>query len=166
VHIDHVGWNSKLEDGRWVPTFPNAKYLLPEADNDAFSTSGGPSYQESVLPVIAAGQAEMVSEGHKLGDDITLFPTPGHSPGHVAIQLDSNGARALTTGDALHTTAQCWHPEWHFVYDQDVDQAEASRRNLLENAAESGARVLGSHFLLPSIGRVKASGDAFKWERD
>lgn len=166
LHIDHIGWNTKLADGRWVPTFPNAKYLLPEADNEAFSKRGSVSYQESVLPVIAAGQAEMVTDGHKLGDQITLIPTPGHTPGHVSVRLTSNGAEAIITGDALHTSAQCAHPDWHFKYDGDVDQAVSSRRSLLEDASEKGCKVIGSHFILPSTGRISADKDAFKWTDD
>lgn len=162
LHVDHIGWNTKLDDGRWVPTFPNAKYLLPEADNTAFED--GPSYQESVLPVIAAGQAEMVGPDHKLGDEVSLISTPGHTPGHVSVLLTSGGKEALITGDALHSTAQCWHPEWHFKFDSDPEQAENSRRKLLETASEHGHCVLGSHFTLPSIGRIKAHRDAFSWE--
>ncbi|MEM7270796.1 MAG: MBL fold metallo-hydrolase [Pseudomonadota bacterium] len=163
LHADHVGWNTKLEDGRWVPTFPNARYLMPGADNDAFSGSGAPAYNESVLPVIEAGKAELVSPGHQLGDHVTLVPTPGHTPGHVAVLVKSGDAEAVITGDAMHVTAQCWRPEWEMVYDQDGPKAAASRRRMLEDAAEARRIVLGMHFTLPSIGRVEAEGDAFRW---
>ncbi|MEP0945116.1 MAG: MBL fold metallo-hydrolase [Rhizobiaceae bacterium] len=166
LHTDHVGWNTKLEDGRWVPTFANARYLIPTEDNAHFCKNPGNSYLQSVLPVIEAQQAEMVTSGHMLGDHITLIPTPGHTPGHVSVLLKSGEAEAIITGDALHTTAQCWHPEWQFKYDVDGEQAITSRRNLLEDASEANRRVLGSHFTLPSIGRVKALGDAFCWEDD
>ena len=166
LHVDHVGWNTRLEDGRWVPTFPNARYLFPKADEAIFGQTPSDSFTQSVLPVITAGQAELVEEGHKLGDSITLIPTPGHTPGHVSIRLSSRGAEALITGDALHSTAQCWHPEWHFLFDSDAEMAVTSRTSLLEQAAESGARVIGSHFKLPSIGRVHAVGDGFKWADD
>lgn len=166
LHVDHVGWNTRLEDGRWVPTFPNARYLLPSADEEMYRDSEGHHYAESVLPVIAAGQAELVEAGHMLGDHVTLIPTPGHTPGHVSVMVQSNGARAVITGDAIHTTAQCWHPDWHFVYDNDGERAALSRRKLLENAAEADHMVLGSHFALPSVGRVRADGDAFRWTED
>lgn len=166
LHTDHVGWNTKLEDGRWVPTFPNARYLLPDADNSAFAEMASESYTESVLPVIAAGQSEMVTSGHQLGDYVTLIETPGHTPGHVSVLVKSGAAEAIITGDALHTTAQCWHPDWHFTYDTEPDQAVTSRRALLEAASEADRRVLGTHFTLPSIGRVKANGDVFRWEED
>ena len=166
LHIDHVGWNTRLEDGRWVPTFPNARYLMPAADEEAQRLRDGHIYHESISPVIAAGQAELVSDGHKIGEEITLVPTPGHTPGHVAVRIESGGAAALITGDALHSTAQCWRPDWEFVYDLDPETAVTSRRKLLEDASEADCRVLGSHFLLPSIGRVKAEGDTFRWIDD
>lgn len=164
LHVDHVGWNTRLEDGRWVPTFPNARYLLPKADEAMYREHDGYHYAESVLPVIEAGQAEMVEAGHMLGDHVTLIPTPGHTPGHVSIQVQSGDKGAIITGDAIHSTAQCWHPEWHFTFDADAPKAVTSRRYLLETAADTQRTVLGSHFALPSIGQVQADGDAFRWE--
>jgi glyoxylase-like metal-dependent hydrolase (beta-lactamase superfamily II) len=166
LHVDHVGWNTRLIDGRWVPTFPNARYLLPAQDDDFFSANAGKTYEESVLPVVEADQSERVSAGHMLGDFVTLIATPGHSPGHVSVLIKDNDAEAIITGDALHTTAQCAHPEWHFTYDMDGAQAVASRKHLLGTAAERNQRVLGSHFALPSIGRVRAKGDVFEWDAD
>lgn len=167
LHVDHVGWNTRLLDGRWVPTFANARYLMPEADIGMFDVADPhPMYAESIQPILEAGQAEMVQEGHKLGDAITLIATPGHTPGHVSVQIRSRGAEAVITGDAIHTTPQCRYPDWHFTYDADPEMAVRSRRALLESVAEANARVLGTHFLLPSIGRIKAKGDAFVWEAD
>lgn len=166
LHADHVGWNTRLEDGRWVPTFPNARYLMPAADEEFFRTSAGNAYTQSVLPVVEAGQTELVTAGHMLGGCITLIPTPGHTPGHVSVLVKSGTAEAVITGDALHTSAQCWRPDWHFKYDTDADLAAVSRRKLLEDASEANRKVLGSHFALPSIGRVKVHGDAFRWVDD
>ncbi|MFK7763807.1 MAG: MBL fold metallo-hydrolase [Roseobacter sp.] len=164
LHIDHVGWNTRLEDGRWVPTFPNARYLMPAADEEVQRVRKSNLYAESVLPVIEAGQVELVEAGHMLGDHVTLVPTPGHTPGHVSVMVKSGEREALITGDALHSTVQCWHPEWHFKYDADAETAVRSRRALLEKAAETDCIVLGSHFALPSVGRVKAQKDVFRWE--
>lgn len=164
LHVDHVGWNTQLEDGRWVPTFPKARYLLPRADEAFQRDRGSHMFRESVLPVIEAGQADLVEAGHKLGDLVTLVGTPGHTPGHVSIRIESGGRVALITGDAIHSTAQCSHPEWHFAFDDDAEQAVSSRRALLEQASESGATVLGTHFALPSLGRVVAEEDAFRWK--
>lgn len=164
LHTDHVGWNTRLENGAWVPTFAKARYLMPKADEAYYREQARPHYLESVSPVIAAGQAEMVEAGHQLGDHVMLVPTPGHTPGHVSVQLRSNGEEVLITGDAIHCTAQCQHPDWHFVFDADVEQAVASRRHLLELASERSATVLGTHFRLPSIGWVRAQGEVFEWE--
>jgi glyoxylase-like metal-dependent hydrolase (beta-lactamase superfamily II) len=164
LHVDHVGWNTRLETGRWVPTFPNARYLLPAADNATFANDAAAHYTESVLPVIAAGQAEFVSGAHEVDRGITLWPTPGHTPGHASVLIESGGARAVITGDAIHSSAQCAHPGWHFRYDSDPDLAAASRRRLLEMASETGLELLGSHFVLPSRGRVRAEGDVFAWQ--
>ncbi|MEW9922181.1 MBL fold metallo-hydrolase [Marimonas sp. MJW-29] len=164
LHTDHVGWNTRLEDGRWTPTFPKAKYLMPAADESVQRVRDGDMYKESVLPVIEAGQAELVEAGHRLGDEVSLVPTPGHTPGHVSVRIESGGRVAVITGDALHSSVQCRHPEWHFKFDVDAERAVASRRQLLEDAAEADCTVLGSHFALPSIGRVRAEKGAFRWD--
>ena len=166
LHTDHVGWNTRLDNGRWVPTFPNARYLVPEADEAFHRKENGNLYRESVLPVIECGQAEFVTDGHRLGDHVELVSTPGHTPGHVSVLIRSGTLEALITGDAIHTSAQCSHPDWHFKYDADGEMAAKSRRRLLENASQRNCRVIGSHFLLPSIGRVHAHKDAFRWEDD
>ena len=166
LHMDHVGWNTRLLDGRWVPTFPRARYLLPRADEAYYAEHAKGMYSESILPVIEAGQAEFVEGGHALSHEIVLLPTTGHTEGHVSVWIRSGGAEAVITGDAIHTTAQCWHPEWHFTFDQSPEQAVRSRRELLSEAVERDARVLGTHFKLPSLGRVRAKGDAFEWVED
>ncbi|WP_419906824.1 MBL fold metallo-hydrolase [Hoeflea sp.] len=164
LHPDHVGWNTRLEDGRWVPTFPNARYLMPAADEEVQRSRNADLYVESVLPVIAAGQAELVEAGHMLGDHVTLMPTPGHTHGHVCIKVKSGDHEAVITGDAMHSTVQCWYPQWHFKFDTDAEMAVASRRRLLEEASESGCIVVGSHFLLPSLGHVRSDKGSFRWE--
>ncbi|MBF9043504.1 MBL fold metallo-hydrolase [Rhodobacterales bacterium HKCCE4037] len=166
LHTDHVGWNTRLVDGRWVPTFPKARYLMPAADLPFMEEIGPDQYRESLLPVIEAGQAEEVGSDFTIGDAISLIPTPGHTPGHVSVRIRSGGAEAVITGDAIHCTPQCAYPEWQFVYDADKEAAVRARRFLLETVSESGARVLGTHFQLPSTGRVRADGDAFRWEAD
>ena len=166
LHVDHVGWNTRLENGRWVPTFPNARYLFPEADHAYFSADAGSVYTESVLPVVEARQAELVGADHMLGDHICLVPTPGHTPGHVSVQVGPSGSGLLITGDALHSPVQCLRPDWNFAYDADGTQAATSRRRLLEVAVGTGAAVLGSHFPLPSLGQVARRGNAYDWRPD
>lgn len=164
LHVDHIGWNTKLEDGRWVPTFPNARYLMPSQDEELQRARNSTIYLESVLPVIEAGQVELVQAGHMLGDHVTLIPTPGHTPGHVSVMVQSGDRQAIISGDALHSSAQCWHPERHFTYDSDAEMAVTSRRHLLEQCCKTRCVVLGSHFALPSLGYVKAKKGAFRWE--
>lgn len=166
LHTDHVGWNTRLENGRWVPTFPNARYLFPSADAAHFGATPSPTYNESVLPVIEHGLAELVEAGHGIGEFISLLPTPGHSPGHVSVELAGPGRRALITGDALHSPAQCLHPDWHFRFDLDPELAVKSRTSLLERAVEGGHRMIGTHFPLPSIGTVGPAASGFTWTED
>ncbi|MGM0583951.1 MAG: MBL fold metallo-hydrolase [Pseudomonadota bacterium] len=164
LHVDHVGWNTRLENGRWVPTFPNARYLLPADDDAHFSASPGVVYNESVLPVVEAGLAERVASDHALGDHVSLVPTPGHTPGHVSVRIAHAGGEALITGDALHSPVQCLRPQWNFAYDLDPARAAASRRRLLDDAGARGELVIGSHFPLPSVGRVRPDREAFRWD--
>lgn len=164
LHVDHIGWNTQMEDGRWVPTFPNARYLMPKDDEETQRLRRSNAYVESVLPVVEAGQVELVEAGHQLGDHVTLFPTPGHTPGHVSILVKSRGHEAVITGDALHISAQCQYPDWHFKFDADADRAVTSRRLLLEHCSETSCMVLGSHFALPSLGYVNAEGNRFRWK--
>lgn len=163
LHVDHVGWNTRLENGRWLPTFPNARYLMPRVEAEAQAAKPGPTYNESVLPVIEAGQAEWLEDGHRLGDLVALLPTPGHTEGHHSLRLGHRDRRAIITGDALHSTVQCAHPDWNFVHDADKPRAAASRRHLLDTAADGGDMVIGSHFALPSVGHVTTTGEAFDW---
>jgi len=163
LHIDHVGWNTRLENGQWVPTFPNARYIMPAADNAHFSADPNVVYTESVLPVIAAGQAEFVSSDHMLGDFVSLIPTPGHTPGHVSVRIADSGHVAVITGDVMHSPIQCHHPEWSFLHDHDSKQAARTRRSFLASTCDAGHMVIGSHFPLPSLGTVHEHDTAFKW---
>lgn len=163
LHLDHVGWNTKLENGQWVPTFPKARYVMPSADHAHFSAAPDIVYNESVLPVIAAGQGELVTSDHMLGDYISLIPTAGHTPGHVSVRIADAGQEALISGDAIHSPIQCRRPEWNFAYDLDKQLAAKSRLTLLGLASENDQLLVGSHFPLPSFGRVRAVGGEFRW---
>lgn len=163
LHTDHVGWNTQLQDGRWVPTFPRARYLLPTADEAYHRREATALYQESVLPVVASNQAELITAPSALCDEVSIVPTPGHTEGHVSVCIDDGNRRALITGDALHSTAQCAHPHWHFKFDVDPARAVKTRRELLATAAEERRLVIGSHFSLPSLGHVTPERDVFHW---
>lgn len=163
MHADHSGWNTRLLDGRWVPTFPNAKYIFARTEVEHAERAGLPQYAENVLPVIAAGQAILVDSDHALDDGLWLEPTPGHTPGHVAVNLRSGAEHALMWGDMVHSPLQCLRPDWWFAVDTDPAQSVATRRRVLETCAGKNRLVLPAHFPAPSVGRIERAGDAFRF---
>ena len=150
-------------DGRWVPTFPNARYIFARTEVEHAERTGSPQYNENVLPVIRAGQAVLVDSDYALDDQIWPEPTPGHTPGHVAVHLESGSAHAVMWGDLLHSPLQCLRPDWYFMIDTDPAQSVASRRRVLESCCEHDHLVLPAHFPAPSVGRITAEGDAFRF---
>ncbi len=159
LHIDHVGWNTRLRDGEWVPTFPAARYLMSRIDRDYWDpgvarvqpTETGAQvnaqvFEDSVQPVLDAGLAEFVDDDFEVAPGITLSLAPGHTPGHLVLELDSGGERALFVGDILHHPAQVYRPEWNSVYCEDQEAARKTRRHILQRAADTGARVVPAHF--------------------
>jgi len=163
MHADHSGWNTQKVDGRWVPTFPNAKYIFARTEVEHAERAGLPQYPENVLPVIEAGQAVLVDMDHQFDNHIWLEPTPGHTPGHVAVHLDSAGTHGVMWGDLLHSPLQCLRPDWWFMVDTDRVQSVASRRRVLEACCEHNHLVLPGHFPSPSVGRIGREGDAFRF---
>jgi glyoxylase-like metal-dependent hydrolase (beta-lactamase superfamily II) len=165
LHWDHVGWNTRLSDGRWVPTFPNAKYIFAKREWDSFEDfhrkTPQPHYFDSLLPVVEAKQAQFVDMDFALDDEVRLEPTPGHTPGHVAVRLASGGAQAVITGDCIHSPVQCLEPAWVMRADADHEQAARTRKRFLESCSEKPITVCATHFPEPSIGRVVRRGDAF-----
>ena len=165
LHWDHVGWNTQLRDGRWVPTFPNAKYIFAELEWKSFEAlhrrEPQPHFVDSILPVTEAGQVQLVSGDFALDDEVWLEPTPGHTPGHVCVRLASQGAQAVITGDCIHSPVQCVEPGWIMRADQDPVLASATRRRFLERYCDSGVTVCATHFPEPSVGRIIQRKDAF-----
>ena len=170
LHSDHVGWNTQLRDGRWVPTFPNAKYIFAQEEWENWEQlhAREPQQQliDSVLPVMAAGQAQLVRSDFALDDEVWLEPTPGHTQGHVSIRLASAGAQAIITGDCIHSPVQCLAPEWNMRADVDPILAGSTRRKFLERYCDSSVTVCATHFPEPSMGRITQRGDAFWFESD
>lgn len=165
LHVDHVGWNTMKVDGRWVPTFNNARYLIG-ADEYAHWESDDDEMQQmvmsdSVKPIFDGGLADLVAMDHQVTPDVRLVPTPGHTPGHVAVHLASEGQHAVMWGDLLHSPAQCIRPDWAYCRDTSAEDSTASRNRLLSACAEHRHLVLPSHFPLPSVGRVHADGAAW-----
>jgi len=148
LHIDHVGWNTRLVDGRWVPTFENARYLQILGD--------------SVQPIFDAGQVDLVESDHRICDTVSLEPTPGHTPGHVSVRISSRGEEAVITGDLMHHPCQAAHPDWCAVVDSDRAQALKTRREFLARYADTPTLVIGTHFAGPTAGRLVRDGDAYR----
>ena len=163
LHCDHVGWNTQLIDGRWVPTFPKAKYIISRVDMELSQITNDFGYNENVLPIIESGQAEIVESDFVLNDEFWLEATPGHTPGHVAVGLASKGVEAVMCGDLIHSPIQCAYPEWNAVSDNDPIQAAKTRRRFLSENCESGRLVMAAHFPEPSIGRIVRANDAFQF---
>lgn len=172
LHTDHVGWNTRLVNGQWVPTFPNARYVMNEAEFryfEALAGSEGTRYAhigDSVLPVVDAGQAEFVTDTAavltEIGEEVFLTPSPGHSPGHVCIHARAGDAEAVISGDAIHHPVQFDLPELVMRADYDPAMAARSRRSIMEHCAGSGALLCAGHIPDWSIGRVREGGQAFR----
>lgn len=171
LHIDHCGWNTRLVDGRWVPTFPNAKYIFSKREYDywAAETETGANPPGSVwttncLPIVEAGQALLVDDDFALDDNIWLTPTPGHSPGHVCVNLKDGSHHAIVTGDMMHHALQCIEPDWSTCFCADPLLAAQSRRNVLGQVADTDTLVLPIHFPSPTVGRVVTEGDHWRFK--
>lgn len=170
LHVDHVGWNTKLDNGRWVPTFPNAKYVLSRVEYEAAKAAAeNPNsmaylknvFEDSILPVVEAGKAELVDGIHELLDVLTLRPAPGHSPGHVRIELRSQGEQGVFVGDLVHSPVQIPLWRWSTRVCADPKMAAISRRELMEYCASENVLLLPGHFEAPHCGRIQQEQDSF-----
>ncbi|MBT5649032.1 MAG: MBL fold metallo-hydrolase [Rhodospirillaceae bacterium] len=171
LHVDHVGWNTRLVDGRWVPTFPNAKYLFARDEwafwEEEYKTeryTDDPYYEDSILPVIKAGSAVMVDGDHVIDDWVRLSPTPGHTPGHVCVHVECGGAQAVMSGDLMHHALQCAEPDWSSCFCVDPAASAATRRELLATHAETPTLVMPAHFPSPGAGRIIEAGDTWRFK--
>ena len=174
LHVDHVGWNTRLENGRWVPTFANAKYLFHQVELAYWEEHGdylGPGtgasdgfYEDSVLPVMAAGQGLKVAGDHAIDDNLRLEATPGHSPGHVVMHLDGTGGRAVFSGDMLHHPIQVAQPGWNSRYCWDPEMSAAARGAFVERHTDSDVTILAAHFAAPTAGRIVSDGSRRRFQ--
>lgn len=163
LHVDHVGWNTRLVDGKWVPTFPNARYLFVSTELDHWAKEeyqDGDVYGDSVAPILAAGLADRVAIDHVVSDGVRLDPTPGHTPGHASVVIESNGQRAVITGDMIHTPIQIAEVDLSSAFDTDPLQAAQTRREFLERYND-GTLVIGTHWGGPGAGNITRNGDAW-----
>jgi glyoxylase-like metal-dependent hydrolase (beta-lactamase superfamily II) len=172
LHIDHVGWNTRRVDGRWVPTFPNATYMMSRAEREVRDPKLGASMKpqaanlpfiDSVQPVLDAGLAKIVEGNETIAEGIDLMPVPGHAPGMMAVRVRSRGKEALFIGDVMHQPVQVYRPEWNSKYCEDQDLARATRRKVLDYSAERGNLILPVHFGAPYCGRVTKRGVGYEF---
>ena len=163
LHVDHVGWNTRLVDGAWVPTFPRARYLFGETEYAHWRAEGDANQQrllaDSVKPVMDAGLAELVTSTYALTPSVRLEPTPGHTPGHHSVRLTSGADSGVITGDVLHHAAQVAQPDLSTVADSDPAMARVTRRSFLEGCADSGRLMIGTHLPGRTAYRVEAEGE-------
>ena len=168
LHVDHVGWNTKLVGGQWVPTFANARYVFGRAEYEHWRDHSDESdesdkvavFNDSVKPIADAGRADLVASDARLCDEITLIPTPGHSPGHMSIHIQSEGEQGLLTGDVAHHPCQMAHLDWSSTADSDPALSATTRRELFGRFADTPTLVIGGHF---NAGHIRRDGDAFKF---
>jgi glyoxylase-like metal-dependent hydrolase (beta-lactamase superfamily II) len=169
LHIDHIGWNTMLENDRWVPTFPRARYLMArqeyefwvqdEEDDEQIVAMG-----DSVQPLFDAGLVHLVEPDHALTAEVRLLPSPGHTPGHVCVAIESQGQRAVITGDMMHHPCQIARPDWLARFDSDHAAALATRKALLAQWADQPILVVGTHFVAPAAGFIRSDQDTYRFE--
>lgn len=170
LHTDHVGWNTRAQDGGWVPTFPNARYLTTRTEWDHWAGTDMDEarrqmFRDSVHPVRDAGLLDLLDvpdEGAQIAPGVRLLPTPGHTPGQVAVELSSRGESALITGDCIHHPVQLVHPDLGSCVDIDPASAVRTRQRVLASLAGTPTLLLGSHFPPPTAGRVVRHGDGYR----
>jgi len=167
LHVDHVGWNTMLVEGKWRPTFPKARYLFAKTEYEFWAKSEAKNdraiQQDSVQPILEAGLADLVECDHRITPEIVLEPTPGHTPGHVSVRISSRGSEAVITGDVMHHPAQCADLDLKTRFDVDPEAARRMRREFLEKYKDGRVLVLGTHFAAPTGGRVVRDGGAFRF---
>lgn len=191
MHVDHVGWNTRWDGQRWVPTFPNARYLFAktefehwarerekplrdplaalskrEAGAMGFAHAMAETQRDSIDPIVAAGLADFVETDHRVCDEVRLLPTPGHTPGHVSIAVSSEGLEAVITGDCVHHPCQIARPGWFSVADHDNARSTQTRQELFAQVAKSKALLIGTHFAVPTAGHLEPDGDGFILKTD
>jgi glyoxylase-like metal-dependent hydrolase (beta-lactamase superfamily II) len=168
LHVDHVGWNTRLVDGEWIPTFPNAQYIFVKEEFDHWSVTedlfGDSVFEDSVAPITNAGLAELVSHDFELCPGVSFQSTPGHTPGHVSVVIQDLGKRAIITGDMTHSPIQIANPELSSSFDTDPDLARQSRYDAFLDWADGETLVIGTHFGSPTAGILQRNGDSYSLE--
>ena len=174
LHIDHCGWNTKLVDMKWVPSFPNAKYIFHRREYEFWEAetarngekmgARGQIWRMNCLPVVEAGQALLVNDDFALDDTIWLSPSPGHTPGHCCVNIQSRGVKAMVAGDIMHHAIQCREPDWSSIFCWDPAISAATRRRILSSVADTDTILMPVHFPGPTAGRVKSASSNFRFQ--
>lgn len=169
LHGDHVGWNTRLVEGSWRPTFPNARYLFVRGEYEHWATNPGlfegeDAFGDSVTPIVEAGQADLVDIEHRITECVRLEPTPGHTPGHVSVVVESGDERAVITGDMAHSPIQVADPDLSSIFDTDPDAARQTRHAAFRAWADGRTLVIGTHFGTPTAGTLHAAGAGYRLE--
>lgn len=177
LHIDHVGWNTMLVDGKWVPTFPNARYLMGRVEfnhwktetehsssEDEFGEMQVAVFSDSITPVVDAGLVSLVEVDHRICDEVALVPSPGHTPGHVCVRISSKGEKAIITGDFVHHPCQLAHPDWAASVDYDQAQSTQTRETFFAALSEDATLVIGTHWAGVTAGHIVRDGEAYRLE--
>jgi glyoxylase-like metal-dependent hydrolase (beta-lactamase superfamily II) len=162
MHFDHVGWNTMLVDGQWVPTFPNARYLLAQREYEHWMqasaeerhASSTVTFDDAVLPLFDAGVVDLVAVDHQVTSDVSLEHTPGHTPGHVSVRIRSQDEVAIITGDCAHHAVQLAEPDWYTAVDTDGAASTATRQRLVNECCDQAVLVIGTHFPPPTAGHI------------
>jgi glyoxylase-like metal-dependent hydrolase (beta-lactamase superfamily II) len=166
LHVDHVGWNTMLDNGAWVPTFPKARYFIGRREFEFWKAHDDAEQQammgDSIDPIVNAGLVQLVEPDHVISPEIRLTPSVGHTPGHVSVIVESDGERAVITGDMLHHPSQFVHPDWMFG-DNDPAAGRLTRWRLFGEWADQPILVIGTHFPDPTAGKVVRDGEAFRF---
>ena len=166
MHVDHVGWSTRLLAGRWQPTFAAARYLYAAAEWEHWrnepADDNGPVIADSVQPVFDAGLADLVASDAAINDEVRLVPTPGHTPGHVSVHIRSRGEDAIITGDMIHHPCQIAHPHWSTTADFDQEWAATTRLDFLRRHADQPVLIIGTHFAGPTAGKLVRDGDSYR----
>lgn len=170
LHTDHVGWNTRADGDSWVPTFPNARHLTSRTEWDYWADADMDEarrqmFRDSVHPIKDAGLLDLVGvppQGADIAPGVRLRPTPGHTPGQVAVELSGHGESALITGDCIHHPVQLVHPDLGSCVDIDPAAAARTRRELLGSLSGTRTLLMGSHFPPPTAGHVIADGGSYR----
>jgi glyoxylase-like metal-dependent hydrolase (beta-lactamase superfamily II) len=171
LHVDHCGWNTRLVNGRWVPTFPRATYYMGRTEFDYWEQQTrqgwelpGRIWTDSALPLVELGRARLVDTDAVITEGIRLMGTPGHTPGHFCVNVESQGKRAIFVGDLLHHPLQCREPEWSSCFCVDPVLAATTRRQFFELVADTETIIVPEHFPYPTAGRIVRDGASFRWK--